>query len=422
MGQTPSTECVALWDQCGGLDYTGPTDCCDTAGCYQLDEYFSQCQLQADPNFNPVEECETFVSESTTIEKRFGPSVHGKLSVSGNRLVDQFGDPVQLKGVSSHGLQYFHDCYREESLKMLVDSWNINLFRIAFYVAEEERGYSVNKTLYGDLIRLSSLCVDLDIYCLIDWHVLEHGDPLYYLTGEGAEQANILDFWLQVSTDLLGFDNFLFELINEPNYGDLSFARTDEAWAALKRLAGSLIPAIREIDPDRVLILGTPSWDQELRYPYEDPLDISLVHNLMYTFHFYAGTHDYLLESFDLYTDVLPVFVTEYGLSDATGGGGIFLDTAQQYLDIVNSKKLGSSAWSFSENDESSGMLLPGSCYQATFDTLTCGGVFIKNMLTTDNFILDSLQAEEVDEFTSGASLELSNLFLLSLVNFLAFR
>jgi len=48
--------CAGLWDQCGGIGYNGPTDCCDAPGatCVYGGDYWSNCQ----PTDNPDSNCQ----------------------------------------------------------------------------------------------------------------------------------------------------------------------------------------------------------------------------------------------------------------------------------------------------------------------------------------------------------------------------
>ena len=57
---------------------------------------------------------------------------HGRLQVRGIELVDQSGAPFQLKGVSTHGLQWFPQYVSQESFASL-QSWGANAVRLAMY-------------------------------------------------------------------------------------------------------------------------------------------------------------------------------------------------------------------------------------------------------------------------------------------------
>ncbi|MEE3357895.1 MAG: cellulase family glycosylhydrolase, partial [Lachnospiraceae bacterium] len=56
---------------------------------------------------------------------------HGKLSVSGVDLVDQSGNRFQLKGVSTHGLQWYPQYVNQSAFQYLRDSWGANVVRLA---------------------------------------------------------------------------------------------------------------------------------------------------------------------------------------------------------------------------------------------------------------------------------------------------
>ncbi len=56
----------------------------------------------------------------------------------------------------------------------------------------------------------------------------------------------------------------------------------------------------------------------------------------------------------------LPVFVTECGLSEASGDGTVDFESAARWFGYVNEKKLSYAVWSFSNKNESSAMFRPG--------------------------------------------------------------
>ena len=71
---------------------------------------------------------------------------------------------------------------------------------------------------------------------------------------------------------------------------------------------------IRENDPEAVILVGTPTWSQEIEKPQNDP--ITGYDNIMYTLHFYAATHKEDLRS-KMVSAVeagTPLFLSEYAL------------------------------------------------------------------------------------------------------------
>ena len=114
-------------------------------------------------------------------------AINGKLKVTGTNLTNECGNPVQLRGMSTHGVQWFPNCYNATSLNALVSDWGIDVFRIAMYV--QEGGYTTNPSYWKTWIdNMVTECGNRGIYCVIDWHMLNPGDPNVNLT-------EARDFW-----------------------------------------------------------------------------------------------------------------------------------------------------------------------------------------------------------------------------------
>src|SRR5690606_13693162 len=77
----------------------------------------------------------TTVAPTTTIDPS-APAVqrHGQLSVCGTDLCDRAGQVVQLRGMSTHGLQWYGQCLTAASLGVLFDDWRVDLLRTSMYV------------------------------------------------------------------------------------------------------------------------------------------------------------------------------------------------------------------------------------------------------------------------------------------------
>ena len=105
------------------------------------------------------------------------------LSVKGNQLVDESGTPIQLKGISTHGIAWFPDYINEYCFKELKQKWGINVIRIAMYTAESG-GYCTdgNKEYLKNLVKKGvEYATKCDMYVIIDWHILSDGNPNTYI-------------------------------------------------------------------------------------------------------------------------------------------------------------------------------------------------------------------------------------------------
>ncbi len=53
----------------------------------------------------------------------------------------------------------------------------MTVFRAAMYT--DSKGYIHNPSVKNKVIEAVEICIDLSIYVIIDWHILEDGDPKY---------------------------------------------------------------------------------------------------------------------------------------------------------------------------------------------------------------------------------------------------
>lgn len=269
------------------------------------------------------------------------------LSVKGTQLVDGEGNPVQLRGLSTHGLAWFPDYVNEECFRQLKEDWGANVIRLAMYTAESG-GYCTG----GDKERLKALirkgvedAEKCGLYAIIDWHILSDGNPNTYLKESEA-------FFDEMSKTYAGKTNVLYEICNEPNGG--------VAWRDVKAYAERIISVIRRNDPDGIILVGTPNWCQFVDQAAADP--ITGYGNIMYTLHFYAATHkgDLRNSMTAALEKGLPLFVSEFGICDASGNGAIDAAQAAEWLRLMDERKVSYVAWNISNKAETSAILQSG--------------------------------------------------------------
>ena len=104
-----------------------------------------------DPTINPFPSRD-YEGPSTQglVEEPSAPD-YGWLQVVGAQLLSEKGDVVQLKGMSSHGMQWYPELINETSLTHLRDEWKSNLVRLAMYT--EEGGYVHDPSVKEEVIR-----------------------------------------------------------------------------------------------------------------------------------------------------------------------------------------------------------------------------------------------------------------------------
>lgn len=292
---------------------------------------------------------------------------HGALAVKDSNLVDKNGDKIQLYGVSTHGLSWFPQYVNEDSFRTLHEDWKINCVRLALY-PYEYNGYSNGgdqealKTLIRDGITYAT---QNDMYVIVDWHVLNERDPHTY-------KSDALAFFDAMSKEFADNTNIIYEICNEPNSG--------VSWETVKSYAEEVIPVIRANDGDAVILIGTPTWCQEIDKAAADPLSFD---NILYTLHFYADTHrDNLRSLLETCAEGgLPIFVSEFGTCDASGNGANNFDQTSKWLELIEKYNLSFCCWNLSNKAESSS-LISSSCQKTadwTEDELSESGKWMRN-------------------------------------------
>jgi endoglucanase len=266
---------------------------------------------------------------------------YGRLQVKEARICDERGRPVILRGMSTMGLQWYGGIVHPDAFQAIAKDWKADVIRLALYVGEN--GYAAKPELKELVKKGVDLAVSLGLYVIVDWHVLNPGnpnDPVY----AGAET-----FFREMAAKYGATPNIIYEIMNEPN------GRLD--WTVdLKPYAQKMVTAIRSVDPDNLVLIGSGTWSQDVD---KAAMDQVTGVNLAYTVHFYAGTHGQKLR--DKIETALnyraAVFCSEWGTSEANGTGGPFLEKAEEWLAFLEKKGIGWVNWSLCNKNETSAAL-----------------------------------------------------------------
>ena len=293
------------------------------------------------------------------------PSVNGRLHVEGAQLTDASGDAVQLRGVSTHGLTWYPDFVSESLFRQISEDWSCDLVRLAMYASvycgeEGKEGLALME-------KGIEAAVAADMYVLVDWHILENGDP-----NEHIDEAKA--FFEYVAAAYADCPNLLFEICNEPN-GTAS-------WSDVMSYAEQVIPVIRRHIPEAVIVVGTPEYDRNLAGALLRPLAFD---NVMYALHFYAASHhEGLRDELEAAAEAgLPVFVSECGVCEADGDGAVDFRSAAEWFRYLNERQISYAVWSLSDKDESSAFFKPGFDPSGTIRDrdLTVSGLWVRDLI-----------------------------------------
>jgi Cellulase (glycosyl hydrolase family 5)/Bacterial Ig domain len=295
-------------------------------------------------------------------------AANGRLKVINRQLCNESGSPIQLRGISTHGLQWFGACHTAGAAQTLATSWGCDVFRAAMYV--DEGGYLSNPTAIKTQVdNITDWSAASGMYCIIDWHTLNPGDP-------NNHTAAAINFFRQEAQRNAGKKHVIYEICNEPN---------GVSWASIKNYAEQVIPVIRQYDPEAIILVGTPNWSGTPADVTSNPLTGANAYNIMYTFHFYAGSH-YTQSYINGVLATLPLFVSEWGTSNYSGDGGNDYTNAQNWMNLLagantSGIKVSWCNWSFCDKSESSAALNPGACGNTAWNNTSTSGTWVKNRM-----------------------------------------
>lgn len=287
------------------------------------------------------------VSDDTRLALEDGKTVverYGQLQVIGTNLCNSEGKPVQLRGMSSHGLQWHGKYANENVIKWLRDDWNCQIWRAAMYVTEG--GYINSRAIKSKVIASVEAAIKLGVYVIVDWHILANGDPTVHI-----EQAK--EFFDEMSRTYGSYPNVIWEICNEPNGEKVTWNEK------IKPYADEIVKVIRSNDPDNIIIVGTPRWSQRVDLAAKNPV---VGNNVMYTLHFYAGSHGWKNRSYvkKALKKGAPIFCTEWGTTKESGDGGVFEKETKQWMKFLEENNISWTNWSVNNKGEDSGILAFG--------------------------------------------------------------
>jgi len=264
---------------------------------------------------------------------------HGALHVKGTQLTDAHDNPVVLRGMSFGWHCFWPRFYNAGAVQWLATDWKANVIRAAMGVEPGDSSYLKSPEWSVEKMKaVVDASIKQNVYVIIDWH--SHNIKL--------EEAKT--FFAQMAKQYGKYPHVIYEIFNEPD---------QESWADVKAYSTEIIKTIRAIDPDNIILVGSPHWDQDVHLAADDP--ITGYSNIMYTLHFYAATHHQYLRDRGTYAlnKKLPLFISESAGMEASGDGPINDKEWQLWIDWAEQNKISWITWSVSDKDETCSVLKP---------------------------------------------------------------
>ncbi len=301
--------------------------------------------------------------------------LYGRLQVKGNQIANKDGSSVSLHGMSLFWSQWANSqekynkasFYNEKCIDWLYNDWKCTVVRAAMGI--EGGGYLTNpETEIEKVFIVIDAAIKNGIYVVVDWH--DHNAEKH------LEQAK--QFFDIVSEKYGDYPNIIYEIYNEP---------LQVSWSnVVKPYSIEVIKTIRANDPDNLIIVGNPTWSQDVDVAAEDPISDS---NVTYALHFYTSTHKQWLrdKSVAAINKGASLFISEFGTSEASGSGIIDWTETDRWINFFKQYKISTCNWSAFDKNETSAALKPGANPEGgwTETDLSESGKFNRNLIRTLN-------------------------------------
>jgi len=405
-----SEECADPEDNCRS------SLCCKTPGwkCFEKDAKWAGCRPDCSPgihSWDPWEyrtpwTCKLLTSVNvgptgtpTPVEPApQGSPVqrHGRLKVQGNKIVDEHGQPVRLRGMSFFWSQWMGQYWNTNVVRWLKQDWKVSLLRAAMGV--EMGGHLENpKHETQKVVEIVKAAIQEGIYIIIDWH--DHN------ANQHQQQAS--EFFDFVAREFGQYPNVLFETFNEP---------VEQSWSKeIKPYHQALVGVIRQ-HSSNIIILGTRLWSQAVDEASQDPV---AGENLAYTLHFYASTHkeDLRNRARTALRNNKALFVTEWGTCEASGNGALNFGEVSNWMKFLDENSISDANWAISDKAESCSALQGGASATGGWpeNQLTQSGAFVRNSIRGRSDLV-TLSAIETDAIPSRSDESQSTCLLIAVL------
>ena len=269
---------------------------------------------------------------STPIRTERPVDTNGQLKINSGKIVNKDGNEVLLRGISSAGLNNCADIFNENVIATLGYDWGCDVIRLSV-VAEDsaDQGYIKDPDKYFNMVcKYTDTIIEQGLYIVIDWDIKNDGDPM-------KNKDSAVDFFSRISAIYGDKANIIYEICGSPSGKHYDDDTKDVTWGRIRKYAGEVTAAIRENDPDNLIICGTPDSCRGIDKITEKPLKDE---GTCYAVHYGNSDDDTLPDKCKAAIDSkLCLIASEWTMSPQDP------DKASKWIDFLEENKI---SWIFS--------------------------------------------------------------------------
>lgn len=244
------------------------------------------------------------------------------LRTAGTQIIDSSDNPVVLRGVNLISTNWGDDyrTWNPEAIKVAVKNWHANVIRTRIYQHEFE-------------LNPSQFFLELETQILSPArsngaYIILHP---WFGENDSLPDINGIKMWKAVARRYSNDPNIIFDLLAEPR--DITFTE-------LKDTYSTLIPEIRSIAPNSLIMVTGLDWGRDINSWLDSPLPYE---NIVYRTNPYNRTAEFPGYFGEIATKY-PVFLGEFGTDNKLSMQEQDVSDLLGYADALN---LGWTAWHF---------------------------------------------------------------------------
>ena len=297
---------------------------------------------------------------SSGLKERPAVTPDGKsaLKVSGNKIVNEAGQPVMMQGLALVDplVTINENQWNEKFFDHMAD-WNAKLIRVPVTPTNWNRK---GKDFYFKVLdQAVEWAGSRGMYLIVDWHSIGNvKDEKFQRPGYNTTMKETIEFWSEISKRYAGEKTIAFyEVFNEPTdfFGKLGKLSWDEWRETVEKISAE----IRKNDKDTIILAGGLRWCYDLTPAKEKPFRVK---NLAYAVHPYPmkakddrkkGTMEQQwTKTWGFIADKYPMVATEFGFMSKDEPGShvpcIGDDSyGKRLINYFNEKTISWTVWCF---------------------------------------------------------------------------